>query len=140
MAVSSANIRQQCLKAGLLDEIQIDRAPVLLGGGVRLFDHLGIAPIQLESTGVIERLSWRLPASRIGFAIHVAIHEGKLDRKRKQDIAFLRNIRRCPHSLFPDEGIVGQCRPPPDVKLTANSRKSVSFNLISSPTRYLELT
>src|SRR3712207_6815721 len=45
VAVSSANIMQQCLKAGLLDEIQIDLVPVLLGGGVRLFDHLGAGPI-----------------------------------------------------------------------------------------------
>jgi hypothetical protein len=28
--------------------------PVVLGGGVRLFDHLGIGPIELESTRVIE--------------------------------------------------------------------------------------
>ena len=54
VAVSSANIMQQCLKAELLDEIQIDLVPVLLGDGVRLFDHLGIAPIQLECTRVIE--------------------------------------------------------------------------------------
>jgi dihydrofolate reductase len=53
VAASSASIAQQCLKLGLLDEIQIDLVPVLLGGGVRLFDHLGSAPIELESTGVI---------------------------------------------------------------------------------------
>ena len=49
-----ASIAQQCLKAGLLDEIQIDLAPVLLGGGVRLFDHLGNAPIELERIKVVE--------------------------------------------------------------------------------------
>ena len=54
VAVSSASIAQQCLKAGLLDEIQIDLAPVLLGSGVRLFDHLGTAPIELEIIRVIE--------------------------------------------------------------------------------------
>jgi dihydrofolate reductase len=48
-----ASIAQQCLKAGLLDEIQIDLAPVLLGGGVRLFDHLG-GPIALERLTVVE--------------------------------------------------------------------------------------
>jgi len=54
VGISSASIMQQCLKAGLLDEIQIDLAPVLLGGGVRLFDHLGAVPIELERTRVIE--------------------------------------------------------------------------------------
>jgi dihydrofolate reductase len=41
-------------RAGKLDEIQISVVPVLLGSGVRLFDHLGIEPIQLEQTRVIE--------------------------------------------------------------------------------------
>ena len=51
-----ASVAQQCLKAGLLDEIQIDLAPVLLGGGVRLFDHLDNAPIELEPLAVVEGL------------------------------------------------------------------------------------
>ena len=51
-----ASIAQQCLKAGLLDEIQIDLAPVLLGGGVRLFDHLDTAPIDLEPLAVVQGL------------------------------------------------------------------------------------
>jgi len=54
VAVSAANITQQCLKAELLDEIYVDLAPVLLGGGVRLFDYLGIEPTRLERTQVIE--------------------------------------------------------------------------------------
>ena len=53
VAVSAASIAQQCLMAGLLDEIHIDLAPVLLGGGIRLFDHLGTKPIELERTRVI---------------------------------------------------------------------------------------
>jgi dihydrofolate reductase len=54
VAVGAASITQQCLKAGLLDEIHIDLVPVLLGGGVRLFDHLGIEPIELECLRVIQ--------------------------------------------------------------------------------------
>lgn len=49
-----ASIAQQCLRAGLIDEIQIDLAPVLLGGGVRLFDHLDIGPIELERIRVVD--------------------------------------------------------------------------------------
>ena len=54
VGVGGSTIVQQCLKAGLLDEIQIDLAPILLGAGIHLFDHLGLEPIELESTGVIE--------------------------------------------------------------------------------------
>jgi dihydrofolate reductase len=46
--VGGANIIQQCVKQGLLDEIQIHLASVLLGDGISLFDHLGAGPIQLE--------------------------------------------------------------------------------------------
>jgi dihydrofolate reductase len=50
-----ANIAQQYLEAGLLDEIQIHLVPVLLGDGVRLFEnHLGPERRRLESTTVIE--------------------------------------------------------------------------------------
>ena len=54
VAVGAASIAQQCIRAGLLDEIHVDLVPVLLGGGVRLFEHLGTTPIGLESTRVIE--------------------------------------------------------------------------------------
>jgi dihydrofolate reductase len=54
VAVGAASVVQQCIRAGLLDEIHIDLVPVLLGGGVRLFEHLGPEPIELESTEVVE--------------------------------------------------------------------------------------
>ena len=54
VAVMAASIVQQCIAAGLLDEIVVNLVPVLLGGGVRLFEHLGTTPIELQSTGVIE--------------------------------------------------------------------------------------
>jgi dihydrofolate reductase len=54
VAVGAASIVQQCIRAGLLDEIHVDLVPVLLGGGVRLFEHLGSTPIGLERTRVIE--------------------------------------------------------------------------------------
>ncbi|MEV4481388.1 dihydrofolate reductase family protein [Micromonospora coxensis] len=52
--ILGANVARQCIQAGLLDEILIFFAPVLLGDGVRLFDHPGgarvrLAPIEGES-------------------------------------------------------------------------------------------
>jgi dihydrofolate reductase len=54
VAVGAASIAQQRIRTGLLDEIHIDLVPVLLGNGVRLFDHLGTGPIDLERTRVVE--------------------------------------------------------------------------------------
>ena len=48
-----ASVVQQYLAAGLLDQLQIHVAPILLGGGVRLFGDLG-APPQLELLRAIE--------------------------------------------------------------------------------------
>ncbi len=44
---------QQCLQAGLLDEIQLHLVPVLFGGGLRLFES-GIEKTQLERMRVLE--------------------------------------------------------------------------------------
>ena len=54
IGVGGADITRQCLKLGVLDEIQIDLVPVLLGQGVRLFEYLEIEPIELERTSVSE--------------------------------------------------------------------------------------
>ncbi|HSJ90333.1 MAG TPA: dihydrofolate reductase family protein [Anaerolineales bacterium] len=53
VVICTASILQQCLNAGLMDEIHIDMAPMLLGNGVRLFDHLAIKPIDLEILRVV---------------------------------------------------------------------------------------
>jgi dihydrofolate reductase len=53
--VETPSMMQQCLKAGLLDEMHVDLVPVLLGSGTRLFDDLkSIAPLELESIRVVE--------------------------------------------------------------------------------------
>jgi dihydrofolate reductase len=49
-----ADVAQEYLNAGLLDEVQIHLVPVLLGGGVRLFDNLDTSRVKLETTRVIE--------------------------------------------------------------------------------------
>ena len=46
--VAGANIAQQALKAGLVDELELDLVPVLLGRGIRAFEYLGVEPIKLE--------------------------------------------------------------------------------------------
>jgi len=45
---------QQYLKAGLLNEIQLHVAPVILGGGVRLFEGIGPGEAKLETMEVVE--------------------------------------------------------------------------------------
>lgn len=49
-----ANVIQQYLEAGLLDELQIHLAPLLLGGGTRLFDDGGTEQFEVERTRVID--------------------------------------------------------------------------------------
>ncbi len=52
--MGGADIAQQFIKAGLVDEISIHLVPVLFGSGTRLFEHIGSEHIQLETTEVIE--------------------------------------------------------------------------------------
>jgi dihydrofolate reductase len=52
VAVHGADTIQQLLNAGLLDEIGVDIAAVLLGSGVRLFEHLAGTPAFLGSPTV----------------------------------------------------------------------------------------
>ena len=54
VGVHGADTIQQCLNAGLLDEISVDIAAVLLGSGVRLFDHLAGTPATLGSPTVVQ--------------------------------------------------------------------------------------
>lgn len=53
VGVHGADIIQQLLNAGLLDEISVDIAGVLLGSGVRLFDRLAGTPSVLGNPTVI---------------------------------------------------------------------------------------
>jgi dihydrofolate reductase len=53
VGLAGSQAAQQCLRAGLLDEIWLAVAPLLLGGGVRLFDHIG-GPVRLETINVVD--------------------------------------------------------------------------------------
>ena len=52
--IGGASTAQQVIKAGLPDEIQISIMPLILGTGLRLFDHLEDEQIKLVKTKVIE--------------------------------------------------------------------------------------
>ncbi len=60
-----ADVAQQYLHAGLLDELHLHVAPLLLGGGVRLFDERGSGSTSVEQTRLVEspavtHLSYRI--------------------------------------------------------------------------------
>lgn len=56
VCLMGADIAQQYLSAGLLDHLHLHLAPVLIGAGTRLFDHLDLdaGPIELDRTGLID--------------------------------------------------------------------------------------
>ena len=54
MLWGGAQVINQYLAAGLLDELELHIVPVLLGDGARLFDDLGGAEITLEQARVVE--------------------------------------------------------------------------------------
>ena len=54
VVIGGADVARQCLRHRLVDEVQIAIAPVLLGGGLRLFDELGDEPATLTLKEVIE--------------------------------------------------------------------------------------
>lgn len=49
-----ASVAQQYLKSGLLDELRIHLAPVLLTKGLRLFENIGENKIELEAAGATQ--------------------------------------------------------------------------------------
>lgn len=54
VGVGGANVAQQCLDLGLLDEVRVNLVPVMLGEGVRFFEHFARTPIFFETPRVIE--------------------------------------------------------------------------------------
>jgi dihydrofolate reductase len=49
-----ADVAQQYLAAGLIDEMEIHLVPVLVGDGARLLDNLGGAQLELEQVRAVE--------------------------------------------------------------------------------------
>ena len=54
MLWGGADVAEQYLAAGLLDELELHVVPVVLGDGARLFDNLGDAEVQLEQVRAVE--------------------------------------------------------------------------------------
>jgi dihydrofolate reductase len=54
MLWGGAQVVQQYLAAGLLEQLELHVVPVLLGDGARLFDNLGDAEVQLEQVRAVE--------------------------------------------------------------------------------------
>ena len=52
--VLGASTIQQCLNAGLCDELQLDIIPVLLGKGLRLLENIETDKVQLERATVLQ--------------------------------------------------------------------------------------
>lgn len=62
-----ADVVRQYLGAGLLDELQIHLAPIVLGSGVRLFDGvspgLGLVPARVVDSPQVTHLTYRITSS-----------------------------------------------------------------------------
>jgi dihydrofolate reductase len=56
LAIFGADVARQCIRAGLIDEIAIHVAPVLLGEGVPLFRDQACDPVRLERIVVDGRM------------------------------------------------------------------------------------
>jgi dihydrofolate reductase len=54
VGVAGPSIIQQCINAGLLDELTIELVPVLLGEGIPFFGNLSNPPVMFENPRVIE--------------------------------------------------------------------------------------
>lgn len=65
--IGGASTAQQCIEAGLADELHIDIMPVLFCGGLRLFEDIGTEEVRLERLAVVE-----LPDGRTHLRFRVA--------------------------------------------------------------------
>jgi dihydrofolate reductase len=52
--IGGADTAQQCLRAGLVDELVVGIMPILLGEGLSFFEHISAKEIQLKKMRVLE--------------------------------------------------------------------------------------
>jgi dihydrofolate reductase len=67
VVIGGASTARHCIRAGLADELHIDIMPVLMAGGLRLFDDTGAEPPLLERLSVVA-----LPSGRTHLRFRVA--------------------------------------------------------------------
>ena len=67
IVVGGADLLRRYLAAGLVDELTLTIAPVLLGAGKRLFDGISRTDVTFERTGVIESPF----ATHLRFRVHL---------------------------------------------------------------------
>jgi len=65
VVVAGADVARQCLEEGLVDEILVHIAPVLLGDGVRFYENAGaervtLEPLSVARTGQLTNLRFRV--------------------------------------------------------------------------------
>src|SRR6476469_4184198 len=71
VAVHGADTIQQLLNAGLVDEINVDIAAVLLGAGIPLFDHLAATPAVLGNPTVVRGVG----VTHLRYSVHKATRD-----------------------------------------------------------------
>ena len=82
VGVHGADTIQQLLNARLVDELQVDVAALLLGSGIRLFDHLAGTPVVLGNPAVTAGVGvthLRYPVSRGGLRRRAGGHASALN-------------------------------------------------------------
>jgi dihydrofolate reductase len=67
--MGGADIGQQYLRAGLIDELSLHLVPLLLGGGTRMFEDLGEEQIRLQPVAVIDTAAATHLRLRVGLPV-----------------------------------------------------------------------
>ena len=69
MVIGGADIARQCLNAGLIDEIRLHLAPIVLGGGTSLFTgvrpDLRLVPSQVTNSPLATHLTYQVDAPAV---------------------------------------------------------------------------
>jgi dihydrofolate reductase len=81
--MGGAEMAQQYVRSGLLDEMVIHLVPVLLGDGIRLFDNLGPDPIELEQTQAVASPD----------VVHLSVPPRRVGARRRGTLAATRDPR-----------------------------------------------